>query len=231
MNLDEMKTYLRNILGDSTASLYNDDPTLVLFLNESAIAVSARSLSLLTFGDAATVIDDQRYPLPIDFLALKDIQIYDGALRYQLVKQSYDEFEEAYGATTAKARPIHYRVEFGATDKVPGSSPGDIWLGPIPNAVYPFCIAYYQRTSRLVDDDDDENSFELQEPFHRAVCFHAAMDLSLKHDDSSRANKMAALYQEAMDTAMRLKDRMDNTGPRYPERAYGTGRHDSRRRR
>jgi len=232
MNLLEMSSFLGKMMGDA-GEQYHSKSEKVICLNTGMIDVCSESLSLLTSVDGPTSVGDNRYPLPVDFLSLKDVQIVEAGQRYQLVDQTYDEFEEAYGWGNITGRPCHYRAEFGATSTTPGSAPGDIWLGPTPDAtVRTLRIVYYQRCTKFIGDgSDDENAFELQEFFHKAVCYKAAMDLSLSLNDSARWDKFAQLYSKSMADAMGLVSRMNRTGPMHPKRTYDTGRATERRRR
>lgn len=231
MTIQEMFTFVRTILGDNNTTKYSEDDEIILFLNEAALLVASKTLSLQTFSEGPTAVGDDRYPLPQDYLSLKDVQIIDGDNRYQLVRLTYDDYETSYGQGTHSGRPRHFKIELGATSTSPGSAPGDIWVKPTPDTTsYLLRISYFQRTSFLTAADMDK-SYELKQPFHRAVCYHAAMELAFKLDDNSRAQKFKGLFDQAMIDAFELMGRSDRSEPHGFARSYNPGKAGWRRRR
>jgi hypothetical protein len=53
---------------------------------------------------------------------------------------------------------------------------------------------------------------EIPEPFHKVVCFCAAMELSLVNDDHSRAQRLERRYEVGLVKAQSIVARQDRTG-------------------
>lgn len=232
MNLGEMVTLTRTLLGDSATTKYHDDDEVVLFLNEAALTVASKTLSTLTFAEGPTTVGDERYPLPLLFLSLRDVHLINGQEMIQLERLSRDQYEDAYGRQqTGQGRPVHFKIELGQTETTPGSAPGDLWLRPIPDLdTYTIRIAYYRATSRLSFLQPDD-SYELKLPFHRPVCYHAAIELAFKTDDTSRMAKLKGMYDQSMAEALELIGRTDLSEPFTFEKSYGGPKSHWRRRR
>ncbi len=227
MNFLAMQTFTRVLLGETTTEATDADATAYTDqeikdqINRSALAVAERTLSLLTYAKADCVIDQQRYALPADFLALKDVQlIVDSSRKKQLVQCTYDEFESKIADNYAhSAEPTHYKIEFGsvATDS---TAPGDIWLWPIPDsATYDLRVVFYQKPTTLSDNGD---VCELQEQMHDTVCYHAAMILSRKIDDLTRFRELSALFTEAIQANEESIHRQDRSGAKFGHDHYLT---------
>lgn len=223
MNFGEMKRFLRTIAGENTdpAKSFIGDETATLFLNEAGNTVAAEIQSLRTFYKGTTFPWDSfpdtdskyegRYPIPNAFLSIKAVHLWVGSVQTQLVRRTYDVFESMFSGNES-GPPTDYRVEFGATSNEAGSAPGDIKFGPKPNGNYPFMVVQWRTPTKLNVSGDDERVMELPEPFHKTVCFCAAMELALVNDDSSRGKHFADMYATSLVRAQGIVARQDRTG-------------------
>jgi hypothetical protein len=222
-----MRTQTRILLGETSEDGYRDTE-INTALNNAALKVATDLLCLQTHHDQTTVAyteptldpDDGRttgrYPLPTDFLALRDVQIQYGGIWYQLVRVGYDEFQARARTSTGGLAKI-YRLETGATALGAGT-PGDLWLYPYPDSDdYLLRIVHYQKPTAMTDDSDTS---ELPESAHMAVCYHAALVLSRKFKDRDLVNEMAALWIEEMDMLRKMVVQQDKTGPKYVRNVY-----------
>lgn len=222
MNFGKMKRYTRVLLGDDpSGNGYYGNETMALFLNEGGNTVSAEIQSLRTFHNGvtsaySTLLDgdskkEGRYAIPMPFLSVKSVFVTVGGLTRQLKSLTHDDFILRYGVISP-GPPYHYTVEFGATRNDAGSPPGDITFGPIPDLAYPFKITMYRPPTEIAATGEDEKVMEIPEPFHKVVCFCAAMELSIRNDDTSRARKFAELYERGLLRAQTAVARQDRIG-------------------
>jgi hypothetical protein len=236
MNFGEMKKFARFLSGDALdpTQAHFGEETTAMCLNEAASEVAAEAQPNRTYFDSTTIAwndpslapDDPRregrYGLPSSFVSVKAVHIVHGNRRIQLERMSFDPFEERYQLVTLGAIPEAYRVEFGATDQT-ASPPGDIWLGPKPNAAYPLRVSLYRLPIPIEATGNDDKVFELPESFHKVVCYAAAAKMALRNDDTSRFNKLMALYADGLYKAQNTVARFDRVGPFGPKTPYSGG--------
>jgi hypothetical protein len=223
MNFGTMKTYLRTLLGENPdpAESFIGEQTAALFLNEAGNTVASEIQSLRTHYDGLTVPWDSvpdtdskydgRYPIANAFLSIKAAHVWVGTVQHQLTRLTYDEFESVYTGGQYGI-PLHYRVEFGATSNEAGSAPGDIKFGPKPSGAYPFRVVQWRTPTPVSATGEDDRVMEIPEPFHKVVCFCAAMELSLVNDDHSRAQRLERRYEVGLVKAQSIVARQDRTG-------------------
>jgi len=224
MDRGQIRAQARILLGETKEDFYKDSE-INTQINYAALKVASETLANLTFGDALTVAGTQRYPLPSDMLALKDVQIIDGTVvngvpqsganTWPLVINSYDKFQ-AKNTTVYPGRPTVYRVEFGSVG-LSSVATGDIWLLPIPNGAYTLRVVYYQKPTAMTDD---AHVCELAEAAHEAVALRAAMILSRKSKDRNLITELAAMYNEHLTTVKKVLTLQDSTGPKYVRNVY-----------
>jgi hypothetical protein len=223
MNFGEMITMVRTMLGetDSDNSYFSNDEIQTI-LNTSILRVASDIPTNLTFKEVVTTGDTQRYGLPTDFLQLKDVQCYvtGETNRWQLQRLNYDEFEAVAGGNTdMTGQPAYYRVEFGATSTSAGSPGGDLWLYPVPvDDSFTIRVVYYQKPTELSLSTEVT---ELPEFLHSAICYHSAWLLSMKDDNQSKINNLAAMYKDEINEARKTVNRRDRTGPTFIRTPYG----------
>lgn len=223
MDFGEMITMARTMLGETdSGNSYFSDAEIQTMLNSSIIRVASDVPVLMTFKEVATTADEQRYGLPTDFLQLKDVQmtITDTTIRRQLQRLDYDDFEAVAGGNTdMTGEPAYYRVEFGATATTAGSPPGDLWLYPVPvDDSYTLRVVYYQKPTELSSTTEVT---ELPEFLHMAVVYHSAWVLSMKDDNQSKINNLAAMYKDEINDAKKTVNKRDRTGPHFVKTPYG----------
>lgn len=219
---------LRLFLGETIEDFYKDSECNTV-LNSSQLKVASllicnrthTNISLIAYNDPLLVDPEDsrkqgRYPLPLDFLSLKDVQILDGTDWYPLQHWDYDEYKR-YARSISGGRPTSYKVEFGAV--VPETPvAGDLWFYPYPDKPYTAQVAYYQKPTAM---DDDGDTSELMESGHLAVVYHAAMILSRKGKDRALVAEMGALYAEEVEMLKDLVGKQDQTGDVRMKNYYG----------
>lgn len=213
----------RTMLGETDSdNSYFSDAEIQTMLNSSILRVASDVPVLMTYKEVATTGDVQRYGLPTDFLQLKDVQmiISGTTLRRQLQRLDYDDFEAVVGGNTdMTGEPAYYRVEFGATATTAGSPPGDIWLYPVPvDDSYTIRVIYYQKPTALSSSSEVT---ELPEFLHMSVVHHTAWLLSMKDDNQSKINNLAAMYKDEINQAKKTVNKRDRVGPHFSRTAYG----------
>lgn len=224
MNFGQMKYMLRRVSGESTdeSRSYYGNTTCALFLHAGAVEVSGLVQPSITYWPSATTPYDDpalapddnrregRYGLPSALVSLKGVEILSGVEWVQLTVHGFDDFMRKYGSTTASSEPEAYMVQWGAVDQT--SSPiGDVWLGPKPNAVIQYRVSGY-KLPIPIGATDDSKTYEVQEPFHNAIVYHAARALVIGNDDKSRFQTFNALYEQAVTSALNIVGRRDRTG-------------------
>ena len=223
MNFGEMITMTRTMLGETDSdNSYFTDAEIQTILNTSILRVASDLPTNITYKEVVTTAATQTYGLPTDFLQLKDVQCYvtGGTNRRQLQRLNYDEFEAvAGGNTTMTGQPAYFRVEFGATSTAAGSPGGDIWLYPVPtDDSYTIRLIYFQKPTVLTTSTEVT---ELPEFLHSAVCFHTAWLLSMKDDNQSKINNLAAMYKDEINEAKKTVNKRDRSGPTFIKSPYG----------
>jgi len=243
MNWLEKKRYTRTLLGDNIdpAKAAYSETVVSAFLNEAIVTVAGKLGCTRSFFDGKTVAYDNpglsaidskrqgRYPLPYPCLSIKGITLTYSGIDTQLERLSFDEFEERYSQENRANKPEAFRVEFGSP-KPEYYVPGDIWFGPLPNGVYDFRVFVYKYPT-TIGELDDTFITELPTIAHKPVCLLAALELSMRHDDTSRMNKLAPMYTAALEEAERAVARFDRIGPFEVKSVYGPSKHWFRRKR
>ena len=218
-----MQTRVRVLLGETDPKNTYWTPTEIKdMINQSALDVATETQSLLTFKEYSTVASTEQYSLSSDFIQMKDVQIdISATLRKTLARLSFDEYNAVTNGNFIKTgQPAFYKMELGAT-KTTGASaglPGDVWLFPVPDAVYTLRIYFYQKPTDLSADADIS---ELQESLHSVVCAHAAMVLCNKSDNQQKMSNLAGLYRSLMDNAKGMLNRQDRVGVIHPKDSMG----------
>lgn len=245
MNFGDMKRFTRITLGAATdpdTSHYTEE-TMALFLNEAAKTVAAEAQPNRTYYSGETIAWDYpglaaedsrcegRYPLPESFLSVKAVHIFYGNRRIQLERLNYDIFEERYQQTNFGAIPEAFRAEYGSTSQSPGQPPGDIWMGPKPNGVYPFRASIYRVPTSIEATGSDELSYEMPETLHKVVCYCAGMELAIRHGDNIRYQQCRDRFEELMQKANDMVSKFDRVGAFGPKSAYGGTKWYTRRKR
>jgi len=224
MNYSEMQDQVRLLLGETDAdNSYYTATEIEDQINLSNLRVASEVPTLLTYAEVDSVADTQQYGLPSDFLQLKDVQYWRSTTqRIQLIRYSYDEFEILTASNaTMSGEPAFYRVEFGAVKTDAGTPPGDIWLYPVPDAVYTLRVVYYQKPTALSSDADVS---ELPEFLHLPVCYHAALHLAMKDSANTRLGILANMYRDAIREAKLVVSKRDRSGPFQIRTNYGKSR-------
>jgi len=224
MNFGEMKYKLRRISGESTddTKSYYGSITCSIFLNAAAIHVASIIQPSMTYWPMATIAYDNpalapdaneregRYPLPAAIISVKGVEILSGTEWRQLEVLGFDDFNLRYGITTYAGEPEAYMVQFGEVNNI-GSPKGDFWLGPKPNGVFQFRVSGYKLPTPI-NPTDDGKTYEVQEPFHDAIVYYAAMNLVIGNDDKSRFLTFKAMYEQSMQAGLNIVGRRDRTG-------------------
>jgi hypothetical protein len=228
MNYGEMLTQIRLLLGETDSdNSYWSETEINTQINLSNLRVATDFPVLLTYSEVATTADQARYGLPTDFLQLKDIQMYLGDNttdeRRKLHRLEYDEFEDMVGGNVnMTGQPAWYRIEFGAVSTTASSPPGDVWLYPVPDDNggddYTLRLAYYQKPTALSVSIDVS---ELPEFMHLLVVYHSAWYLSLKDDNQSKINNLAAMYRDERDKVRMVHLKRDRSGGKQVRTPYG----------
>ena len=182
MNRGRMKDMVRMLLAIDPVDAFVIDAEINDMLNESQVHVATETLGLTTYKGLETQEGVERYSLPADFLALRDVQMWvsvtDDTDKRTLEKCGYDSYEEKTRRYTTPGIPKFFKIEFGATS-VSAAIPGDIWLRPIPDSNggnnYRLRLAMYQKPD---DMTDDTHICMLPESMHWCVCYHAAWVIS-----------------------------------------------------
>ena len=217
MNFGRMITVTRTLLGETNAnnSYWDDTTDIKPMINDAALAVASRTEGLFTFCDYLTTQGDGRYALKSDYLKLRKVHLFESeGNKYKLQHLSYDEFEAHTGHNpTTQGRPRVYKLELGAVS-ITSPLPGDIWVYPVPDAggglgsgedQYRIRISYYQKPTEMTDTAN--HTTELPENAHMAVCYYAAMHLSMMADNRSRYSDLKALYEQEIRTVMQYYNR------------------------
>lgn len=229
MNRGEMRDFVRIMIGETSQDGYLDTEINTI-LNISALKVATDLLNNLTFKDIAMEIGRERYALTSDFLSIKKVHLYDGAVigedstetdisnatDYPIKILGYDEYQ-MHARTVFPGRPRYCRVEIGATRQTV-SAPGDLWFRPIPDKEYVARCVHFQKPTPMTDD---AHITEVGESGHLAICYHTCMLISRKFKDRSLTNEMAALWQEEINLQKKLVNIQDRSGPKRQKNVYG----------
>jgi hypothetical protein len=149
-------------------------------------------------ANIVTVASTESYALPADFLRLRRVEIQDTAastLWAPLVQMTIDQRlpNTISGAITGRGRPSGYFLYAG-----------QIYLIPIPDAVYTLNVFYYRRAPDLLISGDLPI---IDQRFHFILEFYAEARAKQKIDDpgyvtydaryaASRASMLAKLTEE-----------------------------------
>lgn len=242
MNFLEMQTMTRIQAGDtdSTDPYYSLDE-LKTTINEACIHIAKKTRSLQTYKTKGMNENEGEYPLPKDYLQIKDVRLIvasSGQMKDLGKSKTHDEFQDIVGANpSAPGEPFCFNLEFGATKKDPDPPPGTVNFYYRPNATYvedsagfQYRIWYYQMPTKLVADGD---TTELHKALHMTVCYYAALMLTRKMGDMERQASLSALYAESIQEDEEFIHKMNRTGGTHIKPAYGTkkkrGRYPSSR--
>jgi hypothetical protein len=240
----------RTLLGETSASnSYWDDTTDVKpMINDSQVHVASETEGLLTYCDYFSTAGgggDGRFALKADYQKLRAVHIFESATnKWVLTHLSMDEFEAyTWRNPTTAGRPRVYKLELGAVDNTT-NLPGDIWVYPLPDGggalgdasnQYKIRIYYFQKPTTLTDTS--AHTSELPENAHMAVCYHAAMHLSLMSDNRAKYRDLKVMYEQEIhklriyynkkqrDSSVRMKDVMGYTRNRATLRSRHSRRH------
>jgi hypothetical protein len=194
MTLDDMEAQVRILVAEPTTEFITDQ-NVTDAINRVLPEVAMETEDSLTWISISTVDGQANYGLPDDFLKAKHLYLHASASRREkLMYLTTDEFERmSYGGSDTETEPDYYKIEKGsvATDDDP-QIPGDIWLYPIPDAVYTLRFYYYQLPESVSTGTDIVN---LHTMLHMAVCYRAARDLAYKKSDYKRADRLSRDYE------------------------------------
>jgi hypothetical protein len=195
MQFSEMQSRVQTLLGESSGDFYTLSE-IKDEINDACINIARDTEELLTYSEISTVASTQQYTLPTDFLKLKrvDLVVTSSDVRALYFKTSIEFHNYSEGAADKTGTPEIYKLELGAVSTT-NPFPGDIWLYPIPDAVYTLRVYYYQKPSILSNDGD---TTELPEQAHKAVCYLAAANMSLKGEDLRKHDRLVLLYEREL---------------------------------
>lgn len=196
---------------DSTNS-YWSDAEINAMLNDVQLIVAEELPVNMTWRTFSTVAGTDRYSLPIDFLQLKDVEIETSATqRKKLFRLGMDEFSAvADGNFTMQGEPAWFKMEFGSVLMTNDPQlPGDIYMYPVPDAVYKTRVRYYQRPTDMTADGDIS---ELPLSMHLAVVYYTTMLMAMKDANQKKITNMNALYRQKMASSAKMLNRVDRTG-------------------
>lgn len=208
-----MLTLIRLLSGetDSTNS-YWSDAEINSMINDTQLLVAERVPVNMTFRTFDTVASTQRYALPVDFLQLKSVHIQSSTTQdKELTRLGYDEFGQVSdGNKTMEGEPSWFKMEFGSVLRTDDPQlPGDIYMYPIPDAVYETKIRYFQRPTDL---DADGNISELPIGLHMAVVYYSVMLIAMKDGNQQKITNMNSLYEQKILASEKSLSRVDRTG-------------------
>lgn len=222
MNFVRMRAVVRMLLGETNSSnSYWTDSEINAMINDSQLQVATDINGLLTFRDYTTTAGVSRYALPSDYLSEKSLHLFQTSTNKRVLEyKTLDEFESSAGLDpTRQGVPGVYKVEHGAVDTT-NAFPGDIWIFPVPDAVYTFRFYYYQKPTDLSADADIS---EIPESGHWAVCYHAAAMLHLKQANENAYNRFIVLYERAVAKMKIYFNKQQRVKPFYTKDAMGYG--------
>ncbi len=223
MTFERMQQLVRLSLGELTAAnSYYTDQEVKDMINDSLVQVATDVPSLLTFYDIPTVVGTQRYSFPPEMLQYKDAHIYiSSSLKRPLEYKSLDEFEALSASNFARqGQPAYFKSELGATE-VSGAAaglPGDMWLYPVPDAIYTLRIYFYQKPTVLVSVTDIT---ELPNMLHWSVIYHATAMLALKNDDQNKHTLMMIQYDRSIARGRRWYAQHDRSNQHFTQDVMG----------
>lgn len=230
MNFGQMKYRVRQLLGqtDTNSTVFSTANDLEPAINDACKDVAAETECLLTYYDYETTSGTQQYSLKADYLKVKAVHLYKATDdKTPLTHVSFDEFDAMEGGNpTRTGVPSVYKIEIGATD-TSDNLPGDLWLFPVPDtnggANYTLRVYYYQMPSTIATTDDTKTT-ELPEIAHKAVCYGAAMTLSMQTADRDMYKTLAVLYNNEIVKIRRFAGREHRTGPTRMKDTLGIAR-------
>ncbi len=223
MTLSEIRDFTRIMLGETDSSnSYVDNTEVDSAINIALTRVSIDTEALMTFSTDSTDVGVERYSLPFNFSQILQLEIdITSTLSRPLVQKDLDEYSLlTYGNRAMQGQPVFYKIEIGATDVVT-SSPGDLWLYPVPDdnggADYVLRVRYNKQPTALTDD---AHMPELHPSLHEAIAHKACQFLSRKHSDGRRYMEFENSYN------VMIRSYMDSKASReasafIPKNVYG----------
>lgn len=215
MTRARMLALVRLLSGETDSSnSYWTDAEINSMLNDVQLLVAEDLPVNLTWTTFSTVASTNRYSLPADFLQLKSVEIETSSTQIkQLRPLGLDQFSDlSDGNFTMEGEPAWFKMEFGAvTTENATQLPGDIWLYPVPDAVYTTRVRYFQMPT---DMDEDADVSELPLSVHMAVCYYSAMLIAMKDGNQKKISNLNTLYETKMAKSRKMLHRVNRTGPK-----------------
>lgn len=112
-------------------------PDLITLVEERANRL-LRVPDMETVASLATTANDETVTLPADFLQLKELHYVSSSTIYELQQLTLPHLRHVYDYQALNALPQNYAV---AADQV--------YLGPVPDAVYSLQLTYWQKIDPL----------------------------------------------------------------------------------
>jgi len=162
-------------------------------INRVMPMIASEIEDLLTFCEYTTVAGTQQYAIPQHYLTVKMVRLETATGNWeQLTPQTVRQFEDvSYGHTTEQSTPEYYKIERWATSvENDPQLPGDLWLFPVPDAIYKLQMYYYQRPTELTTSGQIP---ELPIHWHMTIPYRAAEILAIKKKDYELARMMRQL--------------------------------------
>ena len=190
-----LATYLnetRRLLHDAASNFWTQSE-LTDYINDGRYRVAADTKCLRALRTITITTAVESYPIASTFTSgvgqgaidVLNVTVLWGALRVPLLYMPWTEFN-------AKMRTWVNNVSRPAVWSRYGTSPGTIFLGPIPDLNYQteFDVSYIPST--LVDANTVE---ELSYPFTNPVSFYAAYKAKIKEQSYAEANIFLEQYR------------------------------------
>lgn len=203
MNRGEIRAEIRKLLGNPSTSVV-PDADINDTINRQMPKMAAEMEELLTFRDyntasGETILNQQRYSLPSDFIKLKELWLHVTTTRREKLQYvTHRKFEDlSYGASTQQSEPQFYKIELGSVNNTTSPQvPGDFWVWPIPDVnTYTFRLRYYQAPTDLTADGHIP---EFPLFMHMALAYKSAHVIALRQQETQLATLLDQLYRADM---------------------------------
>lgn len=204
MLLHEILTEFQNRIEDAN---YWDDTRGTTLANQAQRDIAARfgSSQLQAYTTLTTVVDQQRYLLPSDYIANR-YMYYDSGnnQKITLVDAPDDIYGKVSDAESTTGKPTH-----GFMWVVDGVE--NIWLYPIPDDEYTIQWWYY-RTPTKMANDNDRPLLDLE--FHQYIVDFMEARAKVQDGDMSE-NEFTVLWEKRMQDmqASKLKKYLSGREP------------------
>lgn len=219
MNRGDMREQVQFFIGDTTTAVFADadhDNQL----NRVMPSFAAYMEELETDAVISTIVGQERYPLPINYIKVKKLELEaDSDRKEPLTYKTHEEFKaHTYGSSTSQEEPRVYTIYHGSTDKTTDPQvPGEIALGPLPDAIYTLRLYFFKGPAPMSADSDFP---ELPEFTHMAICYKAAMHFAMRKGNRTLYADLEQLYRQERLDADRSFSRIQR------DRAFLTPDHD-----